>query len=262
MSNTLTRILVGIAGIPLVLFIVYYGGYPFFAFCLLVEILALYELLKMFRVKGYEPLTVISLVFSAGVFTGFIFARSYIEYTLLLIGVVFIIELFRGGKKNIFNPLLFVFGLIYITLPLALLYELGRNYILVYYILALIWSCDSFAFFGGKFFGKHKLSSISPKKTIEGSAAGFVFTVIMSVVFHFIFPETISVKDSVMVGALTGVLAQAGDLVESFLKRYTGVKDSSNIIPGHGGVLDRFDSLIFCAPVVYVYFHFFKIFIN
>ncbi len=262
MSNTLTRILVGIAGIPLILYIVYAGGYPFFAFCLLAEALCFYELLRMFRVKGYSPMIITGVVFSAAVFAAFIFARQYLAYSLVLIFILFAAEHFRKEGKNILNPLLSVFGFVYITLPFALLYELGKNYILVYYIFALIWSCDTFAFFGGKFFGRHKLTSVSPKKTVEGSLFGFAFTVITAVVFHFILPETITIKDGLITGAIIGVLAQAGDLVESFLKRYTGVKDSSNIIPGHGGFLDRFDSLIFCAPFVYVYFHFFKIFIN
>lgn len=262
MSNTLTRILVGIAGIPLILYIVYVGSYPFFIFCLLVEALCFYELLKMFRAKGYSPMIITSMIFSAAIFAAYIFAKQYLAYPAVLVFILFAVEHFRKNGKNILNPLLTVFGFVYITLPLALLYELGKNYLLVYYVFALIWSCDSFAFFGGKFFGRHKLSSISPKKTIEGSAAGFMFTVAMSVLFHYLFPETITLKDGIIIGAAVGVLAQAGDLVESFLKRYTGVKDSSNIIPGHGGVLDRFDSLIFCAPFVYVYFHFFKIFIN
>ena len=131
----------------------------------------------------------------------------------------------------------------------------------MYLLLFLIWANDSFAFFGGKYFGKHKFSKISPNKTIEGLVSGFVFTVITSVVFHFITKE-ISLADSVIMGAVISVLAPTGDLLESFLKRYTGVKDSSHIIPGHGGILDRFDSLIFCTPFVYIYFKYIKYLIN
>lgn len=263
MSNTATRILVGVIAIPLILLIVRYGGYPFFVFCILLEALCFYELLRMSAKKGYETLIYLNVFLSASLFVLFLFRKDLIIYGIpILILILFAVEHLRGEKRNIFNPLIVIFGFIYITLPFGLLYELGKNYILVYYLLALIWACDSFAFFGGKLFGKHKLTSISPKKTAEGSASGFVFTVIVSVIFHFIFPESVTLTDSLIIGALVGILAQVGDLIESFLKRYAGVKDSSNIIPGHGGVLDRFDSLIFCLPAVHVYFYFFKIFIN
>jgi phosphatidate cytidylyltransferase len=262
MSNTLTRILVAVIAIPLILYTVYYGSYPYFAFCLIIEVLCFYEFLKMFENKGYRTYIYLNIFFSAVLFSVFIFAHKYIIYTPALIFLLFVIEHFRKEKRNIFNPFLVTFGFIYIALPLSLLYGLGKDYLHVYYLLVLIWSCDSFAFFGGKLFGKHKLTSISPGKTIEGSVSGFVFTVVLSVVFHYIFPGSVTFIDSLIVGAFVGIFAQTGDLLESFFKRYTGVKDSSHIIPGHGGLLDRFDSLIFCVPPVYIYFYFIKIFLN
>ena len=109
------------------------------------------------------------------------------------------------------------------------------------------------AYFGGRKFGKHKLSSVSPNKTREGSVTGFIFTVIISLVLHFIFPNEITIYTAVIIGILTGIFSQIGDLFESMIKRYCGVKDSSNLIPGHGGILDRFDSLIFVVPVIFIY---------
>lgn len=129
---------------------------------------------------------------------------------------------------------------------------------IVIYIFILIWTCDSAAYFGGRKFGKHQLSKISPNKTWEGSAAGFIFTVMISLLIHFMFPEKLNITDAIATGLIVGIFSQAGDLFESLLKRYCGVKDSSGIIPGHGGILDRFDSLIFSAPVVFIYFLFVK----
>ena len=116
----------------------------------------------------------------------------------------------------------------------------------------LIWTCDSMAYFGGRMYGKNKLSSISPNKTWEGSFTGFIFTVIISVVLYYVFPTDITLSNFIVIGVITGIFSQIGDLFESMLKRYCGVKDSSNLIPGHGGILDRFDSLIFVVPVIFI----------
>lgn len=109
------------------------------------------------------------------------------------------------------------------------------------------------AYFGGKFFGKHKLSEISPKKTWEGSAAGLVFTLIASFLFYYFSADKITLTDSIAFGLIIGIFSQIGDLFESLFKRKLNIKDSSHIIPGHGGVLDRFDSLIFVAPLIFLY---------
>lgn len=120
-------------------------------------------------------------------------------------------------------------------------------------LFVLMRSSDSFAYFAGRMFGKHKMApTISPKKTWEGFAGGVICTVILGYFIEYKFPE---MKGNWMVvGLLVAIFAPLGDLVESQLKRTFNVKDSGNIIPGHGGVLDRLDSFILCAPVVYVYF--------
>jgi len=258
MSNTLIRILMSVAAIPLILYASYIGGYPFFAFCLVVQTLGLYELIKMFGNKEISPSLYFSLFVSAVLFVSFIFFKEYFYVTLftVLLSVV-IVESLRKGRNKLINAGLVFFGLVYITFPFALFYELDKNYVYVYLLFLLIWANDSFAFFGGKYFGKHKFSRISPNKTVEGLVTGFVFTIITSVVFHFIVSD-ITVTDSLVVGVIVGIFGPAGDLFESYLKRYTNVKDSSNIIPGHGGLLDRFDSLIVCVPIVYIYFSYIK----
>jgi phosphatidate cytidylyltransferase len=262
MSENAKRIIVGIIGIPLVLLSTYYGGYPFFALTLLLEILCLYEFLKMFEAREYHPLIYFSIFISVMLFVTFILFREYFIYFILISLILFPVEFFRREKRNTMNPSLSFFGFIYITLPFALLYELDKNYEYVYMLFLLIWAGDIFAYFGGKKFGKTKFSKISPNKTVEGLIAGFLSTIAVSVIFHFIFTETVTLTDSIVTGVLVGIFGPVGDLFESFLKRYTGIKDSSKIIPGHGGVLDRFDSLIFALPVVYIYFNYIKELLN
>ena len=126
----------------------------------------------------------------------------------------------------------------------------------VYLWLAFIgtWASDTFAYFIGSFLGKHKLCpAISPGKTIEGGIGGLLGSV--GVVLAIGMTLHMPIQHGLALGILIGVAAPAGDLVESALKRFTGVKDSGNILPGHGGVLDRFDSILFTVPVVYYYIH-------
>jgi len=129
----------------------------------------------------------------------------------------------------------------------------------VFMLFVLIWSSDSFAYFSGRMFGKHKMApKISPKKTWEGFAGGVICTLVLGFFIEKYMPEMRG--NWILVGLLVSVAAPIGDLVESQLKRTFGVKDSGNIIPGHGGVLDRLDSFIICAPVVYLYFVLEKLF--
>lgn len=129
----------------------------------------------------------------------------------------------------------------------------------VFTLFLLIWSSDSFAYFSGRLFGKHKMApKISPKKTWEGFVGGVICTLVLGFFIENKMPEMRG--NWIFVGLLVAVFAPLGDLVESQLKRTFGVKDSGNIIPGHGGVLDRLDSFIICAPVVYLYFILEKLF--
>jgi phosphatidate cytidylyltransferase len=122
-------------------------------------------------------------------------------------------------------------------------------------ILASIFLCDSAAFFAGSLWGRRQLSSISPRKTIEGSVAGLAVAVVVST-FGWLFfaAPRYPVYAGVILGMLIGVAGQAGDLLVSLMKRYFRVKDASDLIPGHGGVLDRFDSLFFTAPILHLFF--------
>jgi phosphatidate cytidylyltransferase len=120
-----------------------------------------------------------------------------------------------------------------------------------------IWICDTAAFFGGRTFGKHKLFvKVSPNKTWEGAVFGFIFSILTMVTAKILVLDYLSYQHAIILGMLIGVFGQVGDLIESRFKRDAGVKDSSSLIPGHGGVYDRFDSLIYISPIVYLYIDF------
>lgn len=209
---------------------------------------------------------------------------------LMFVLSVLIIELLRNKPHPLWNSSITVFGVLYVGAFLTSLIGLRMTFsnssilekpVLAPFLAGLspaerlisgdkwgawlvfatfigIWTCDSLAFFAGKAFGKHKLfPRVSPNKSWEGAIVGFLSSSAVFVVLaHYLLPFLPPVH-AALIGALVGIIGQFGDLVESLFKRDAGVKDSSNIIPGHGGVYDRFDAAMFVAPVVYLYVHFF-----
>ena len=181
---------------------------------------------------------------------------------LLGIALVFIASftLFKYPNELYYDNGKLIFIVIYVFLSFSFALGLPMfNYYEKHFgwetfvLFTLIWSSDGFAYFAGRMFGKHKMApKISPKKTWEGFAGGVICTLILGFFIEQNMPELRG--NWILVGLLVSVFAPLGDLVESQLKRTFGVKDSGNIIPGHGGVLDRLDSFILCAPVVYLYF--------
>jgi phosphatidate cytidylyltransferase len=124
-------------------------------------------------------------------------------------------------------------------------------------VFASIWMCDTAAYFGGSTFGRHLLfESVSPKKTWEGAIFGFIFSILTMIAAKILVLGYLSFEHAVVIGVLIGVFGQLGDLIESRLKRDAGVKDSSHLLPGHGGLYDRFDSLVYISPIVYLYIDF------
>jgi phosphatidate cytidylyltransferase len=205
----------------------------------------------------------------------FVVVNSYLKffdnYALLLIvvAVFCLIELFRNKNSALLNLGATFLGILYIGLFSAALVSIREFYVLpdenylqggflIISIFTTIWICDSAAYYVGTAFGKHKLfPRVSPKKSWEGAIAGFAFSVLAMIALRSIILDFLSLQDVIILGLITGIFGQIGDLIESLLKRDASVKDSSSLIPGHGGIFDRFDSLLFTAPLVYLYLHFF-----
>ncbi|WP_294213110.1 phosphatidate cytidylyltransferase [uncultured Chryseobacterium sp.] len=217
--------------------------------------------------NGYEKWAVWPLV----IFIFYIFSKRYFQYGFffdfrlsellaILLILIAVVTLFKYPNELYYDSGKLIFTVIYTALPFCFALGLPKfssfddHFSLeVMFLFILIWSSDTFAYLVGKFFGKHKMApKISPKKTWEGYAGGVVLTLILS---YFIEHYQPGLRGNWMVvGFLIAAFAPVGDLVESQLKRNFGVKDSGNIIPGHGGLLDRLDSFLICVPVVYLYF--------
>jgi phosphatidate cytidylyltransferase len=229
-----------------------------------VSILSVYEYLLI--VKKYKPSVVISLIEAALFFLflccGYINKVSVLAICMLLI--LFSIEVFKGNSElsveriatsflgAFFIPLAFVY-MIYIR-------NLDGGMQLIFFIFIEVWILDTAAYAFGYIFGKHKLAKgVSPKKTIEGAAAGIIFGIFTAIACKYLFMGTIlTLCQAVVLGFVVSVVGQFSDLAESLIKRDGNVKDSGKIIPGHGGVFDRFDSYLFAAPAVYYMLIFIK----
>jgi len=199
---------------------------------------------------------------------GFFFDVNFSEILALTLIPIAAITLFKYTRELYFENGKLIFTVIYLALPFGFALGLPKFSTLdpdkpftleVFMLFVLIWSSDTFAYLTGKFFGKHKMApKVSPKKTWEGFAGGVILTLILGFFVEKYFPELRG--NWMIVGLLISIFAPLGDLVESQLKRSFAVKDSGNIIPGHGGILDRLDSFIICAPVIYLYFILEKLF--
>ncbi|MDP2453030.1 MULTISPECIES: phosphatidate cytidylyltransferase [unclassified Kaistella] len=242
----------------------FYGLMTFFLF------MGAWECVKMmkFDPKSWEKWVVFPLIlfvfyqlFSKRYFNhGFDFDFNLSEILGISLIAIAVVTLFRFPKELYYDSGKLIFTVIYTALPfgfslgLPKFSTIGNTFTLeVFFLFVLIWSSDSFAYFTGKFLGKHKMApKISPKKTWEGFAGGVFFTIILGYFIEQYYPDLRG--NYIIVGLLVSIFGPLGDLVESQLKRNFGVKDSGNVIPGHGGILDRLDSFIICVPVVYLYF--------
>ncbi len=274
------RSLSAIVLIPLVIALIFFGGWVAFCGAAVALMLGSYELHAMFTHKRWHPPTLLSVALSL---TFLAAARLYILRpepgpVLLILGVgisALLILTFSWlilTRKNLEGAVLdwalAMGSAFYLGWPLAFFLllrgdTLGSSNSGFWWMLALffiVWANDTFAFFTGHFFGHTKLAPIiSPAKTWEGFAGGLVFSVVAALIFTIALPNLFSHPLHVawyqagILGLLVAGVATAGDLAESLLKRATGVKDSGKIVPGHGGLLDRMDSLLFAVLVVFFF---------
>ena len=265
-----TRTLVAAILGPLIIFMMLYGRLPFLCLVVIITVISEYEFFKIIKAKGFEGQEITAILAAIAllcVLYYFSVEKVWIVLSIFLI-VVLITELYRSKANVIANLSSTVFAVCYLSFlfgHLILIRELpkavnipyayaGRWIVMMFLV---TWACDTAAYILGSAWGRHKLmKKISPNKTIEGTLAGFVVALLSALVCHFWFIKGISVFDSLVIGAICGSVGQYGDLVESMIKRNVGVKDTSTIIPGHGGMMDRFDSPLLSAPIIYLFLRF------
>jgi len=249
--------------LPILILCVFYASLGLFAGLLFVlSALALQEFYRMALPDSRRLESSLSIVAGVSCCVGLVYAESppavLVSLVLPFICVA-MVYLFRFQEMQTVSRdfAVSLLGILYIPVLLAhavLLRMLpdGRNWIFL--VLFIVMASDSFAYFVGKKFGRHRLyEAVSPKKSIEGSLGGLVGGVLGASICKAWFFPGLSGVDVVLLGTAVGVFSQVGDLVESLLKRSFGVKDSGTLIPGHGGVLDRLDSLLFAFPLTYYY---------
>jgi len=285
MSNLAQRVIFGLIGAALLLGSVWYSAWTFALFFGAVQMRMLWEFYRMMRHAGYKPAALLGGGISVVIFVGVLGvvvvnnatdsigqgmhvivgdARSagiILMGILLLLPVILILREMAAWprEQQDFSPFsnvgVALLGLLYVSLPMSLLNvvaftETGYDYRRIFALLLLVWASDTGAYAAGKTFGKHKLApKISPGKTWEGAIGGFLLTLAVGWGLGYLLPE-LSLTYRLVAAGTVAMFGPLGDLAESMLKRSVGVKDSGRIMPGHGGLLDRFDAFLFILPVL------------
>lgn len=265
MKELLTRSLTGLIFISLLIFSVFYSQAAILAVFTIFGLLCMYEFSKLINLKGIIQYIIFLVIIGVFVFWKQLQPETTLEEATLILLVfsmfvsLFLIrDLFTKKAIPLFKFKKYLLTTFYISSSFAFLLlipNIGKNYepwiILGSFI--LVWVNDSFAYLTGKNFGRQKLfARISPKKTVEGFLGGLLFSCIAS---YFIakFTETLSFRSWLILAIIISSIGTIGDLIQSKFKRQANVKDSGSILPGHGGIFDRLDSMIFSAPFIYLF---------
>ncbi len=263
----LPRILTALVGVPLIIAAIHFGGIVYMAFVGCVILLCLYEY-SLVLTAGRRPVHTFSLMVWGTIMAAVaLLGRAHPErlplpdnlypfaISIVLVGVLlFEILTPKRSWERVCNTFTGVF-----LIPWALMHLVNLRDIPTYgeyltlFMIITVWVSDTGAYFSGRFFGRHKLNTeVSPKKTWEGAVGGTLLAVGGAIVMRNLFLHTLlTLQSAIWLGLLVAVVGQLSDLAESVIKRSTGVKDSSNLLPGHGGFLDRFDSYLLLAPIFY-----------
>lgn len=246
---------------PFILFI-FLGGIYLKGFTILLSIAGLYEFYKAVKEKKINPISIVGYLLLA-VFYLLGNNFEYIMYILVLFTVILLIIPVVNLKYTFIDVAITLIGFLYVGILFSfipLVNNKSSGEFLVWLIFIGSWVCDTAAYYSGKYLGKRKLCpEVSPKKTIAGSIGGLLGSALGCGIFGIIVSSYVSEVQVIhffLIGTLCGIMGQFGDLVASSIKRYVGIKDYSNLIPGHGGILDRFDSILFNAVVVFYYLTF------
>jgi len=272
-ADILPRLGVILLGVPCLFLITRRGGIFFLLLVDLIIVLGIREFYALMSVKGYRPYRALG-TFCALALSWYVFEGGA-AVSLIITASLLAIMTGELGRKDVSGAVghiaVTVWGVMYVGWfgsHLVMLRELPRNVgapedvgaYLVLFAAAVTWAGDTFAYLVGVAIGRHKLAPrISPKKSIEGALGGIVGAAGVGLLASLTFARFISPALGAALGVVAAVAGLVGDLVESLIKRDVGAKDTAVLIPGHGGILDRFDSLLFAAPVLYYYFRFFVV---
>ncbi len=270
MKKLITRTLTGIVFVTLIVSSLFLNPIFFNILFLVITLLATWEYLQITEKSNINPQFTIPFLLNATFFTAFQLMYYSIPiflylllFALLLIIIIPVVELYRNKENPLINIATSLFPLIWIAFPFSIMGMWTHFFESASTVLALfiiIWAYDTFAYCAGSLLGKHRLwERISPKKSWEGVIISLILTASGSVVFYFIpfFQNYIFYTPWHWIGFAIVIIITStfGDLTESLFKRKSGIKDSGNILPGHGGFLDRFDSFFFAAPTAFVYWY-------
>lgn len=271
MNNFVQRAITGVIFVAVIVCAIIFKSWIFHLVFGAIAMLGLNEFYSLFKKAQGSPHTTLGIIFGFLIYVSGVTMRYYPEATKYMAGsvlfafpIIAIAELYRKKKIPFLNIGLTLLGIIYVVLPLLLLNYLVTfnentfeitNFWPVLTIFILVWCSDTFAYLVGRQFGKRKLfERISPKKSWEGFIGGFLFSILGGIVIAY-FTEQPYVT-FIIYGIVISTFGTIGDLIESLLKRSLGIKDSGSILPGHGGILDRFDAVLFVIPIIYFLHHF------
>jgi len=269
-SNLASRLLSAAVAIPLLLALIFLGpSWGWFAFVTVACLVGCVELYKMTH-PGDRVAQVVCAALTLGVMAVMWWfgsdARALLLALLALPIAAVLLTLWRLGEISTaaLRMMAVMFGPVYLGGGLGsavLLHRDGKadgpGFVLL--SLMLSWLSDTGAYFAGRFLGKHKLyEAVSPKKTVEGAIGGIGGAIVGALLAHFFYMRSLPLVDALVLAVVAGAVGQAGDLGESLLKRSFGVKDSGGIVPGHGGILDRVDALLFTSAILYAYLRIFR----
>jgi phosphatidate cytidylyltransferase len=272
LNNLIKRLITAAVCLILIIGCLLSGKYTYFLISFTINLSALYEFFKIVPGKNIDPVKYLGITFGAVLFIlSFVISSGIFNNQLYLVLIplvvsVFIFELFRNKANPVINTAVTLLGIIYISLPLSILnyfvfpagnaYEYAYGILLAYLI--LIWTNDTAAYFTGITIGRHLLfKRISPKKTWEGFIGGSLITFAVAWAISGVF-NTLNLTDMMVFAAIVSLIGVAGDLTESMFKRSISVKDTGALLPGHGGILDRIDSILLTSPFIFIYLELFK----
>lgn len=257
-----TRLISGIVLVIAALLLISTGHEVLLASTMILSLIGICELFKALKMEK-TAVAWISILMTVLYYLNlrFVVVKSPVVYTIAFLIILLAVYVLNYPKYNTLNVMAGFFGFFYVSVMLSFIYLTrdisGKGKYLVWMIFLIAWGSDTFAYCAGRLFGKHKMAPVlSPKKTIEGAIGGILGSALLNMGYSYIFKNELNleIKDICLIGiiAVVGALvSMIGDLAASAIKREFEIKDYGKLIPGHGGVLDRFDSIIITAPIVY-----------